>query len=377
VGCLLVSGKALNTRDLDLLETAAGFLAARIVDHRCRERAERKDEEVRLLGQMAEKCLTARSVDELLPLALEAAMHCLHARRGSILLAEERGRITARALRGDHAPISETIQVLHPGSVSHEVFFNRHPLLITDTDREPGLKKDRQFPYATRSFVSVPLRNNGHALGVLHLTEREGEEVFTRWDLSLLERLSLQAAGAICKVRLEEEVQTLRVTSITDHLTGVYNRRFLEERLAVEFQRAQRFVQPLAVAMLDLDDFKSLNDEMGHAYGDTVLREIADAMRRQLRSIDILARYGGDEFVVVLPGTGAAGALSTIEKIRLRVAETEIPGAGPPRSFGVSAGLSVFSDAVSNADELLRRADAALYQAKRSGRNAALLWAGH
>jgi diguanylate cyclase (GGDEF)-like protein len=379
LGYLVMSGAALSERELDLAATASALISARVVHALYLEEAERKDQEARLLGQMAERCLTARTVEELLPLALEAAMQSLHASRGSILLAEEKGRIVACALRGVHAPISGTISTLRPGSVSHEVFFNKRPLLVRDTDRSFGRNGERQFPYASRSFVSVPLRDNGQALGVLQLTEREEEKVFTPGDLSLLERLSLQVSGAIRKARLEEEVKELRVTSSTDHLTGVHNRRFLEEQLTIELKRARRFGQSLAVAMLDLDDFKALNDEMGHEYGDRVLRKIAGTIRQQLRSVDVLARYGGDEFVLLLPGTGATGALNTVEKIRSRIASVELPGGektAPRRTFSVSAGLAVYPDTAATADELLRQSDQALYQAKKAGRNAALLWIG-
>jgi diguanylate cyclase (GGDEF)-like protein len=225
--------------------------------------------------------------------------------------------------------------------------------------------------------VSVPLRENGHALGVLHLTERDGEEVFTPRDLSLLERLSLQASAAIHKVRLEEEVQELRVSSSVDHLTGVHNRRYLDEQLAIEFQRAKRFAQPLAVAMLDIDFFKDVNDAMGHEYGDKVLKLIAGTVRQQLRTVDILARYGGDEFVLLLPGTAAGGAMKTVEKIRRVIQDTELPddlASSPGRKFTVSVGLSVYTETSTAAQELLQQADQALLQAKIAGRNTTLLW---
>lgn len=376
-GYLVLSGAAMSVGDLKMLESAAAFVAARMVHLLCRERAEQRDEEARLLGLMAEKCLIAHSVDELLPLALEAAMCSLHARRGSILLAEEKGRITARALRGDHAPISGTIEELRPDSVSHKVFYNRRSLLVQDTGKEPELMGALQYPYASRSFMSVPLRENGHALGVLHLTERDDEAVFTPGDLSLLERLGLQAAAAIRKVRLEEEVQVLRVSSSIDHLTGVHNRRYLDEHLAIEFQRAKRFGLPLAVAMLDVDFFKDLNDSMGHQYGDHVLKKIACTVRKQLRAVDILARYGGDEFVLVLPGTTAVGAMNTVEKIRKHIEATVPPvdkPSVPGQKFTVSVGLSVFTGTSTAPQELLEQADQSLLQAKTAGRNTTLLW---
>lgn len=375
VGHLVVTGPALNPSDCDVLDAAADFVAAHVEHQVVRERARQRDEEARLLGLMAERCLTASSVEELLPLALEAAMRGLHARRGSILLAEEEGRIVGRALRGAHAPISATIDVIQPDSVSHRVFFNRQSLLVRDTDRELAARRERQFPYATRSFVSVPLRENGHALGVLHLTEREGSEEFTPRDLTLLERLSLQASGAICRVRLEEEVRWLRVASTTDHLTGVYNRRFFEQRLNEEIQRADRFGQPLAIAMLDVDGFKALNDELGHESGDRTLKGIAETVRHQLRGVDILARYGGDEFVLLLPGTGPDGAQRIAEKIRSRVESAELLAQpdGAARRCTVSLGLAVYPDHAAGAADLLRTADRSLFEAKRSGRNTILL----
>jgi two-component system cell cycle response regulator len=192
-----------------------------------------------------------------------------------------------------------------------------------------------------------------------------------------LERLSLQTSAAIGRILLEREVEELRVASTTDHLTGVHNRRYLEEHLPIELRRARRLGQPVAVAMLDLDDFKALNDEMGHEFGDRVLRRVAAVIRQQLRAVDVITRYGGDEFALILPGTGEDGAAAIAERIRAQVAAEGMPEAvGGRRACTVSLGLAVCLDAAESAADLLQRADQALLRAKQSGRNVVLLWKG-
>ena len=376
-GCLVVAGAVLGRREQACSVRPPGSSARTSPTAAAARPPRRASRSRRSSVKLAERCLTARDVEEILPLALEAAMHGLRARRGSIMLAEERGRITARALRGDHAPISGSIEVIPPGSVSHQVFFDRRPILVRDVEREPDLKREREFPYTSRSFVSVPLRDDGRALGVLHLTEREGEEAFTPRDLAWLERLGLQTSGAIRKVRLEQEVVALRVASTSDHLTGVRNRRHLEEQLPLELQRAQRFGKPLAVAMLDIDDFKALNDELGHDFGDRVLRRVAERRpaatprrrrHRPVRRGRVRAHPPRDR------RRGRGGDRGADPRARR--------GRWAPRagrlapSCTVSLGLAVSLDAAESAESLLQRADQALLQAKKSGRNAALLWSG-
>lgn len=383
----LRGGKHLSSAELDRIAGFARRLAAsfsvmhRRLDHhrsriaRHRHRVAQLESEVGVFHQLGEQILAARSVDEILSLALEAAMMGLRARRGSILLAEaERGQITAQAFCGDHAGVAGTITALQPDSVSHRVFYDRRSLLVRDAARELGHTSERQFPYSTRSFVSVPLRENGHSLGVLHLSEREDNDLFTQQDLELLEKLGIQASTAISKVKLEDEVRELRVHSITDPLTGAHNRRFLDGQLAVEFDRAKRFEQPLAAVMIDIDDFKQHNDHLGHGRGDLMLRELVRAIRQQVRSIDVLCRYGGDEFLLLLPGTGSQGAISTAEKIRTRVESLGIQGMGlaSGTTLTVSCGVSVFPEQADTAQDLLRKADQALLEAKRSGKNAVL-----
>jgi len=161
------------------------------------------------------------------------------------------------------------------------------------------------------------------------------------------------------------------VTSLTDPLTGARNRRFLDGHLAVEYERAKRFGQPLAAIMIDIDDFKIFNDRFGHGQGDALLREVVRVIRANVRSIDDVCRYGGDEFLLLLPGTPVQGALGTAEKVRAAVAAAAGPaGTGPAGSVTVSCGVAVFPESADSASGLLFLADQALLEAKQSGKNA-------
>jgi len=177
--------------------------------------------------------------------------------------------------------------------------------------------------------------------------------------------------------RLLREHERLAEASMTDDLTGLLNRRALDARLAEECARAARYGTPLSLVVLDLDNFKEVNDHYGHAAGDALLRAVGVLLRSELRTADIAVRYGGDEFALVLPGVTKTGAWAVAEKIlgSLRTLATEA-GDGPRVNTTCSVGVASFGDVFRDADSLLHGADSALYAAKRSGRNRVELAAG-
>jgi len=195
-----------------------------------------------------------------------------------------------------------------------------------------------------------------------------------------LERLAeghlrlLRRMGKITRIsdgfqsQLKELNEALQVVSRTDPLTGLPNRRAMMEELHGEMARSGREGGTLAVLMVDVDHFKLVNDTHGHEVGDRVLQILAQALKEALRAYDVCARWGGEEFLVLLPGTDRAGALEVGEKLRKAVAAHSVPAGEARVTVGLSVGVAVLEPQESM-DSLLRRADAAMYEAKRHGRD--------
>jgi diguanylate cyclase (GGDEF)-like protein len=194
------------------------------------------------------------------------------------------------------------------------------------------------------------------------------DEVLSRANEALLQ-LTLEAEQE--NVRMAAERDQLEVEASTDGLTGLANRRHLDEFLAEHYRVAARYNTPLSVLLLDLDHFKRLNDAYGHQAGDAVLKATASAVKQEVRDADLVARYGGEEFMVVLPATGEDGALECAERVRAAVQRLRVR-LGDERVIGVTASVGVSSyrpGAEMSLERLVRDADMALYKAKSSGRN--------
>lgn len=223
--------------------------------------------------------------------------------------------------------------------------------------------------------VAVPLRPGGHTFGVVAFYGRVDEQPDTAEDLEAVAILVGQAETAIDRSFLYEEATRL---SLTDGLTGLSNRRHFDLRLEAELSRAVRFSETFAVLMTDVDRFKPVNDSFGHQAGDTVLVELAGRMSGAVRDVDLVSRFGGDEFTLLLPKTGLAGALRLGDKMRAAVSArpfaVEGPGGTPNGGHGgemapltLSVGVSAYPEHGATARELVVAADRALYRAKAKG----------
>jgi diguanylate cyclase (GGDEF)-like protein/PAS domain S-box-containing protein len=222
------------------------------------------------------------------------------------------------------------------------------------------------------SEIAVPLVRENRVVGVINV-ESTADRPLTARDLDLLVLLGEQLTPAIVNAQLHAEVQRL---AITDALTDLYNRRGLFELGRREVERARRFGRPLAAILLDLDDLKRVNDTYGHAVGDQVLVGVAARCRQELREVDLLGRYGGDEFAILLPESDLAGARLVAERLRGRIGYTALNTERGPITMTLSLGVVALNGRCTDLEALLERADQALYVAKQTGRDRVCVWQG-
>ncbi len=218
----------------------------------------------------------------------------------------------------------------------------------------------------TRAELALPLISFGQVLGVMILHSANAG-AFQDSDVQSLESVSDIVANAIQNAYYVDRVRQL---AYIDGLTGVFNRRFFEVRIVEEIERAARYSGAMAVLMVDIDHFKKLNDEFGHLLGDEVLKQVSALFVQHIRKIDVVCRYGGEEFAILLPETTGENAVAVSEKLRRDVETFHFPGV--PRPVTISIGVADYPEHGSNRDELVRAADSALYAAKQAGRNRVL-----
>jgi len=229
--------------------------------------------------------------------------------------------------------------------------------------------------------LCVPLMAQGEALGVMSLQMKQSHEqrgggaprFSSEGEQHLAVVLAKQVALALGNLKLRSSLQN---QSICDPLTGLFNRRYMEESLEREFSRANRSKTTVALMMMDLDHFKRFNDTFGHQAGDTLLRALGDLLKKNTRGQDIACRYGGEEFALVLTDSNLAGALKRAEILRQQVKQLSVEYAGQLLgAVSISIGVALYPDHGATIAEVLRASDQALYSAKREGRDRVCAWA--
>ena len=205
------------------------------------------------------------------------------------------------------------------------------------------------------------------------MADKTTGEVFNQEDLKLIQSFATHAAIVLDRNVFINKTEELKKLTITDPLTGLLNRRYLHERSKDELSRSERRAHPLSLLMLDIDGFKACNDSFGHPFGDKVLKKIADTLLNTVRSMDIVSRYGGDEFIVILPETAESLAVDIAERIRLNVVDKVSPPRdamdAAPSMLTVSIGIVCYPEHGKTVEALLEHVDKALYRAKNAGKN--------
>jgi diguanylate cyclase (GGDEF)-like protein len=189
---------------------------------------------------------------------------------------------------------------------------------------------------------------------------------FSDDDREVLRSLGVEAALALENIELHFQV---RRQAVTDELTGLANHGRFQELLTAEIEQVRRYHHPIGLIMLDIDDFKAVNDTYGHPQGDVVLRQVASVVRENSRDADSPARYGGEELALILPHTDLEGAHAIAERIRVAVEELRVPRTGGPGVLRITASVGVAATAAGDKQALIADADGALYEAKRQGKN--------
>lgn len=294
----------------------------------------------------------------------QVAAELMQAERGSLLVVDEAtGDLVIKAMVGARGDISTDAE---PGSRVARIIVERgKPALVADVEKAGLSPAAAERGYKTRSFLSTPLSIGNRHIAVINFTDKATGGEFDRDDLELLQEITPQIAVAVDRAILKEKAGQFQQLSVTDALTGLLNRRYIEERLIEEVKRSNRHGYPMSFILLDVDHFKSYNDQFGHPAGDEALKLVGQVLRETLRGADVAARYGGEEFAILLPQTTNDEAATIAERLRANVEATTFPC----RPVTISIGVASCSNELCTTDGIVLAADKALYAAKHSGRN--------
>jgi diguanylate cyclase (GGDEF)-like protein len=367
---LLLPGRWDTRRERLCLDEFARLLAASLQAPALRQQTTRTESIVAAAYTFSRRLTKLQASQQLRQYIVDTLAGVARARFGALALyVHEAGLLQIVATHGYPHVLVEHVRTPPGTGVLGRVFESARPLLVRDIRETPELHT-RRPRYRTDSFIALPLLANGETLGVVTLADRLDEHPFDRADLTAARALAAPAALALLNDQLSRKSQEYARAATIDPLTGLFNRRYFQTRIDEEMERARRYGLDLALLLADIDNFKQLNDQLGHLAGDYLLRQVAEVLKRSVRVFDVCTRYGGEEFAILMPGSNAPNALVVAERIRARVEmAARDDGPLPPHMrVTISLGLAVMS-ADPSAQELVARADRALYRAKAEGKN--------
>ncbi len=355
--------------DADTLETCAKIIQLAMR----RIRAEQRERQLHKMVAPALRLRTgkaaARSQRVLAQDIVERIAAMFNAERVSLaLFSRDEQALQIVAARGLADEILPGVRI-KPGDwpLGH-VYARSRVLAVADVRRLPR-HRPNPVRYKTDSFAAIPLTYLNQTLGVIAITDRRDGCAFGMRDRAALRVIGIAAGAALAAAGAHERIEKLEHKASIDSVTGLFNRGYFDTRLLEEIQRSQREGTQLAVLIADIDNFKAINDTFGHQVGDAVLKQVGEIIRSTLRIFDVCARFGGDEFSVVMPNSDASSAFTCAERIRKMAAQYNLPELPSFPQLTVSVGVAV-AEGKEGAAAVVARADRAMYRAKAAGKNA-------
>ena len=371
---LRVDDHVLKESDRQIITAFCNQTALSLENRRLHLDLHKKFDRLAAISALTKAITPIQNDKKLLRMVLDKSAELLKAEQGSLLLLDhETDALLLEAKMGISEGVTEKLRINRGEGIAGKVVELGEPLLVENLENDPRIKQKNRQHYKTRSFVSVPLKIKDRIIGVLNFSDKKSGEAFNEEDLNLVQSFASQAAIVMERNVFYKKTEELKKLTITDHLTGLLNRRYLHERLKDEVARSRRHGHNLCLLMLDLDGFKIFNDTFGHLFGDQILIGIAETLLNTVRSMDVVARYGGDEFMIILPETVESGAVEIAERLRNTVAHQGVPpqeaaDTGLPL-LSASIGIACYPEHGETVELLIENVDKTLYRAKNKGKN--------
>jgi diguanylate cyclase (GGDEF)-like protein len=330
---IAVFDKQLALQDIKAMNAFKDYVQLNLENHDLRiavEKNRRTDEKIEYVTEFLDSIISVLDKKDLSKTLLEKTLQLLNAEQGSLMILDgETSELVVEASKSMSDAVTEKMRI---------------------------------------SFISALINIENRLKGVLNVSDKAKGEAFNEMDFSLLKSIINNSAIAIERSFLYDQTEELRKLSITDPLTGIYNRRYLNRRLSEEITRYNRYKHPFSFMMLDLDSFKEYNDTFGHIAGDNLIKALANITEKSLRGIDIAARFGGDEFVAIFPQTPKVDAVQITNRLKEQI-DIALTEHNIDMPLTVSMGLATYPDDASSIMELIEKTDQALYLAKKGGGN--------
>jgi diguanylate cyclase (GGDEF)-like protein len=351
----------------DVLETSAGIIRVGLRALRERNANRRAERLLRRIYRLTKR-IGAAGGDTLAQRIVDEVAMMFSAARVSLALYDQKDdRLKIKAARGLALSLLADIKIQPGDWIIGRVFGSGNAVIVNDVRALPS-PQSHHDRYRSQAFAVLPLTHRDQVIGVLSITDRRDGLAFDAPEQFVLNAIASVIGAALAGARTDAEIARLEHAASVDSLTGLVNRAYLDSRLQQEVARSKRQGTQFAVLMADIDDFKVINDTRGHQSGDAMLKGVGDIMRSAVRVFDVCARWGGDEFAVLMPNSDGASAIACAERIRLRTAQylgdRDAGTVGVTISIGVAVG-----GPGDTAVDVISRADRALYDAKTNGKD--------